>query len=212
MSHSAPAHAPDAAPAATASHGYTPSAPAPYGSAPPAYTRPACTPPAYAARSGAPTRAATPPRPAGAHASPAAATGARYRDAELASAAPGQLVVMLFDKCLLTVRRAGAAFAAGDVEARTDCLCRAGDMIAELRASLDFDAPDAAGAISRQLDALYAWTQGELFAANREQAPARLDPVLRVLGELREAFAGAQAQLAAEGAGAPAAAFRARSA
>lgn len=169
----------------------------------------------YAALATAPARVA-PSRPTarvrGGYGPAAAAPGARYRDAELATAAPGQLVVLLFDQCLLTVRRAGAAFAAGDVEARAGHLCRAADMVAELRASLDFDAPGAAGAISRQLAGLYAWTLGELFAANREQAPARLDPVLRVLGELRDAFAGAQAQLAAAGIGAHAAAAVARSA
>lgn len=150
---------------------------------------------------------------AGGYGTPAGSMpGARYRDAELAAAAPGQLVVLLFDKCLLTVRRAGAAFAAGDVEARVGHVCKAIDMVAELRGSLDFDAPGAAGAISRQLDALYAWTLGELVAANREQAPARLDPVLRVLGDLRDGFAGAQAQLAAEAAAGQATAPVARSA
>lgn len=170
----------------------------------------------YAALAYAPARVAS-PRPAArstpAVATPAAAApGARYRDAELASAAPGQLVVMLFDKCLLTVRRAAVAFTAGDVEARVGHLGKAADMVAELRVSLDLGAPGAAGAIGHQLDALYAWTIGELFAANREQAPARLDPVLRVLGELRDAFAGAQAQLAAEGIGGHAAGAVARSA
>jgi flagellar protein FliS len=159
----------------------------------------------------APARAALPPRLAARPAAPRpaaggaygaaagghAATASRYREAELASATPGQLVVMLFDKCLLTVRRAEAAFAAGDVETRIEHVCKAADMVTELRASLDFE---AGGAISTQLDALYAFTLGELFAANRHQDPARLAPVLRVLGDLREAFAGAQAQLAAQSA------------
>jgi flagellar protein FliS len=122
----------------------------------------------YAA-SYAPARAAAPPsrpgaravapRPAppggtyGAAAAPAA-SATRYRDAELASASPGQLVVMLFDRCLLTVRRAEAAFAAGDVEARVAHVCAAADMVTELRASLDFA---AGGQMSRQLDALYVF-------------------------------------------------------
>jgi flagellar protein FliS len=130
-----------------------------------------------------------------------AAQASRYRDAELAAATPGQLVVMLFDKCLLTVRRAEAAFAAGDVPARVEHVCRAADMVTELRASLDFE---AGGAISTQLDALYAFVLGELFAANRDRDPARLTPALRVLGGLRDGFAGAQAQLAVGTAGAAA--------
>ncbi len=126
-----------------------------------------------------------------------ASTAARYREAELASATPGQLIVMLFDKCVLTVRHAEQAFAAGDVAGRVDHVCKAVDMVTELRGSLDFA---AGGEISVQLDALYAFVLRELFAANREQDPGKLVPVLRVMGELREAFAGAQAQLAAQGA------------
>jgi flagellar protein FliS len=103
---------------------------------------------------------------------------------------------MLFDKCVLTVRRAEAAFAAGDVAGRVEHVCKAAEMVGELRASLDFE---AGGALSTQLDGLYAWVVGELYAANREAGPARLAPVLRVLAELRDGFAGAQAQLAAAG-------------
>ena len=160
----------------------------------------------HAALAYAPARTATPPvrpaapaapaprRPAGSGSYGAIASADRYRDAELAAATPGQLVVMLLDRCVLTVRRAETAFAVGDVEARVAHLCRAADMLAELRASLDFD---AGGALSGQLDALYAFAAAELFAANRHQAPARLGPVVRVLGNLRDGFAGAQAELAA---------------
>lgn len=172
----------------------------------------------YAAAYAAPARAAVPPRPAarpvaprpvgsatsgagyGAAAGGYASTAARYRDAELASATPGQLVVMLFDKCLLTVRRAEAAFAAGDIEARVEHVSKAADMVTELRGSLDFE---AGGAISTQLDALYAFVLRELFEATTRRDAARLGPVLRVMGELRDAFAGAQAQLAAERAAPP---------
>ena len=157
----------------------------------------------YSAHAYAPTATQRPaPRPAAPSTTPVrpyAAQASRYRDAELASASPGQLVVLLFDKCALTIRRAQAALAAGDIPARTAHICAAADMIAELRGSLDFD---AGGAISRQLDALYAYSLRELFAANRAQDPAKLASVLHVVSELREGFAGAVAQLAAQG-GAP---------
>jgi flagellar protein FliS len=138
-------------------------------------------------------------------AAPGASQAARYRDAELAATPAGQLVVMLFDKCLLTVRRAQAAFAAGDVAARGAHLCAAADMVAALRGALDLA---AGGDVARQLDALYAFASRELFEATRRQDAARLGPVLHVLGELREAFAGAQAQVAAAAPAARAAAVR----
>jgi flagellar protein FliS len=159
-------------------------------------------PPARPAAHPAASRAAVLPStsPArGAYGAPggAAAQAARYREAELLSATPGQLVVMLFDKMLLTLRRARLAMDAGDIEQRTVQLLAADDMIAELKVSLDHE---QGGAISRDLDALYAFMLRELHAANRTKDGARIDVVLRIAAELREAFAGAQRQLAASAA------------
>lgn len=150
----------------------------------------------YPAYAHAPTGAQrfVPRLPAPAPVRPQAANVSRYRDAELAGATPGQLVVMLFDKCMLTVRRAQAAVAAGDIPARTVHICSAADMIAELRGSLDFE---VGGDISRQLDALYAYATRELFAANRTNDAAKLASVLDVVAGLRDGFAGAVAQIAA---------------
>lgn len=150
---------------------------------------------------GAPGGAPAAARPA---ANPFAAQANRYREAELSSATPGQLVVMLFDKLQLTLRRARVALDAGRVEERTEHILKAHDMLAELRCCLDFE---QGGAISVQLDALYAWGLGELIEANRRQDGAKLDGVLRMAGELREAFAGALGQLG--GAATPAASMAA---
>jgi flagellar protein FliS len=121
-----------------------------------------------------------------------AAQAARYRDAELASATPGQLVVMLFDKMLLTVRRARVAMEAGQIDERTEQILKAHDMLGELRLSLDFE---QGGEIARQLDALYAFALRELLDANRLQSTPKLDTVLTIATDLREAFAGALVQL-----------------
>lgn len=148
-----------------------------------------------------PSRAPAAARAAGAAAGTSQAT--RYRDAELASATPGQLVVLLFDKMALTLRRARVAMDAGEIAERCELLMKAADMITELQVSLDHA---VGGDISRNLDALYAFMVRELHAANRQQDGARIDVVLRIAGELRDAFAGAQQQLAAAPAPAVAAA------
>jgi flagellar protein FliS len=168
-------------------------------------------PSTYAARaatlrpSAAPGAATT----AASAANPYAAQANRYRDAELASATPGQLVVMLFDRLVLTLQRARTAMDAGQIEARTELVLKAADMVGELRLSLDHA---QGGDIAGQLDALYGFMLRELFDANRHQDGARLAVVARIAGELREAFAGAQAQLAAQAATAGAGALEARSA
>lgn len=137
------------------------------------------------APSSLPSAALGPRRP-----QPFASQAARYRDAELLSATPGQLVVMLFDKMLLTLRRARTACDAKQIEVRCEQILRASDMVTELRVSLD---REQGGQIAAQLDALYAYMLRELLEANRRNDGARLDVVTRMAAELREAFAGAVA-------------------
>ena len=120
---------------------------------------------------------------------------ARYRDAELASQSPGQLVVLLFDRMLLTLRRARMANDARQIEQRCELLLRASDMITELRVSLDHE---QGGIIAANLDQLYGFMLRELTDANRLQDSARIDTAVRIAGELRDAFA----QVVAVGAGA----------
>ena len=134
--------------------------------------------------------------PAGLPARPVAAAGrapagyanqaARYRNAELESASPGQLVVMLFDKILLTLRRARLAIESRSIEDRVELLLKANEMITELRVSLDFE---QGGAIAQNLDALYAFSLRQLFEASRTGDAAKIDGVVRVMDELRDAFA-----------------------
>lgn len=133
-----------------------------------------------------------------------ASSAARYREAELLSASPGQLVVMLYDKMLLTLRRARAANDARQVAQRVDEICKATDMITELRISLDHE---QGGQISAQLDALYAFMLRELLEANRKQDSARIDVVLKIATDLRDGFAqivAGQAAATASAAAAPA--------
>lgn len=127
----------------------------------------------------------------GASARPAAPSAyatqaARYRDAELAAATPGQLVVMLFDKILLTLRRARVAAEARRIEERVELLLRANEMIGELKISLDFE---QGGQIARNLDALYAFSMRSVFDATRTGDVGTIDTVVRVLSELRDGFA-----------------------
>ena len=135
---------------------------------------------------GNPYGASARPVAAGAAAGPYATQAARYRDAELATASPGQLVVMLFDKIILTLRRARLAVEARRIEERVELLLKASEMISELRLSLDFE---QGGAIAQNLDALYAFSLRQLFEVTRTPDVAKIDGVLRVMSELREAFA-----------------------
>ena len=105
----------------------------------PALAHPSYAPSSFSSRPAgfAPKRqaapAASPSAASPSSASPYAAQTARYRDAELINATPGQLVVLLYDKTLLTLRRARIACDANQIEVRCEQLLKAADMVAELR-------------------------------------------------------------------------------
>jgi flagellar protein FliS len=102
---------------------------------------------------------------------------------------------MLFDKILLTLRRARLAIEGRRIEERVELLLKANEMISELRLSLDFE---QGGAIAQNLDALYAFSLRQLFEATRSPDVAKIDGVLRVMSELRDGFAAVVAGAAAE--------------
>jgi len=119
-------------------------------------------------------------------ASPFATQAARYRDAELQTATPGQLIALLYDAMLRNLGRARIACEAKQIEVRCEQIVKAGEMIGELQISLDHQ---AGGDISKQLDALYGFMLKELYEANRKQDATKIDVVIKMASELREAFA-----------------------
>ena len=110
----------------------------------------------------------------------------RYREMEIMSAAPGQLVVILYDHLLVTLRRARMAIEAGDVEARGELLEKARAVVTELLVTLDHD---RGGDIARNLSGLYSFILSELVQAGVRPSAERLDRVTVMVGELRDAFA-----------------------
>ena len=119
---------------------------------------------------------------------------AQYQEVAVRSAAPGQLVVMVYDHLLLHLRRARLAVEQGNVELRVASFDRARAALGELLATLDHE---RGGEMARQLSGVYAFLLGELAELGRQPAVARLDRVTRMAEELRDAFAaiaGAPAQ------------------
>jgi len=83
----------------------------------------------------------------------------RYRETEVLTATPGQLVVLLYDHLLLSLRRARTAMDARDVEAQSVCLEKGRDVLTELLVTLD---RDRGGEVASNLAALYSFLLGEL--------------------------------------------------
>lgn len=120
---------------------------------------------------------------------PAQAYGQAYLDGSIQTASPAQLVLALFDRALVALRRAGGSLTLGGVEAIEPAhreLVRAQDIVVELRSSLDHE---RGGDIAASLDALYAFCLDRLIVANVTKDPSGLRDVGEVMGSLREAWA-----------------------
>jgi flagellar protein FliS len=110
----------------------------------------------------------------------------RYRETEVLTATPGQLVVLLYDHLLTSLRRARVAMEARELEAQGEHLERGRNVLTELLVTLD---QERGGEVAANLGALYSFLLGELVQLGVRADVPRLDRVTRMIGELREAFA-----------------------
>lgn len=118
-----------------------------------------------------------------------------YRQVGIATESRERLVVMLFDGLLKFMAQAKTAIDARQIEAAHNALIRAQDIVLELQRTLDHSqAPELAA----NLDALYSYFFKQLVEANRQKSRAAVEEIEPFVLELRDAFAQAEQQLAAE--------------
>ena len=103
----------------------------------------------------------------------------------VAAADSHQLIVMLIDGVLERIARAHGAIDNGAPAVRVQMVYRAIEIIAELRASLDFA---AGGEIAVNLGNLYDYCSHRLMKANIETSAPMLDEVANLLREIRSAW------------------------
>lgn len=109
-----------------------------------------------------------------------------YREREVLTASPEKLVLITFDHILVNLRRARLAIEAGNIETRAQALGKAREGVMELLMSIDVE---RGGEVGNNLRALYAFVVREIFEVGRTRDVAKLDAVVNVLNNLREAFA-----------------------
>jgi len=109
-----------------------------------------------------------------------------YREREILTASPEKLVVITFDHILVNLRRARLAIEAGNIELRAQSLGKAREGVMELWMSVDLE---RGGDVAANLHALYSFAVRELLDVGRTRELAKLDSVVKVIGNLREAFA-----------------------
>lgn len=117
---------------------------------------------------------------------------AAYLNASVSTANPQRLLVMLFDRLVLDIRRGLEAQQAGDYQEASTQLLHAQEIVSELRSSLKVDAWDG----GPRLAALYDWLFGELIKANvgrdRDVTAACISVVEPLAASWREAALAAQ--------------------
>lgn len=118
-----------------------------------------------------------------------------YRGNSIATATPGQLLVMLFDRLVLDCERGLRALIAQDREAAHAQLVHAQAIITELQSSLDTDGMPA----GQELLALYAYVQRRLVQANVTGQPAAAKEALVLARQLCDTWRTAAAIAARDG-------------
>ena len=121
----------------------------------------------------------------------------KYKAAQVETASPGQILVALYDGCIRFCRAAQVHIEAGDVAAKGKMISKAVAILGELRSTLDHEvAPELCDSLER----LYIFFQEQLSLANIKMDPALIDPVIKLMGDLRGAWGTAVAEVENSGA------------
>lgn len=112
---------------------------------------------------------------------------AAYKQTQVKTAGPGQLVVMLYDEAIRQLE-----YAVELLESKTkqldkvnNSILKARDIITELMVSLDFE---KGGDFSRTMFSLYLWFNDQLLEANLQKKSEPIKVIVRQMSEIRDAW------------------------
>lgn len=111
-----------------------------------------------------------------------------YRNNQIMTASPEQILIMLYDGAIRFVRQAKLAIEENRLGDKAQAINRAVAIITEFSNTLDYE---AGGDLALELNQLYDFAVRELAAVNAGNDARRLEPVEKVLLDLREGFVGA---------------------
>ena len=117
---------------------------------------------------------------------PYAATTNAYKSTAVMTATPEQLVVMLYDGAIRFLRQATAAMQEGAHGHASERIGRTEAIIDELLSTLNHE---AGGELATRLQAIYAFCRRCLIEARVERESSKVAHVIRLLVDLREAWA-----------------------
>lgn len=109
----------------------------------------------------------------------------RYREAEVLTASPARLVVIVYEHLLVNLRRARLLVEETGIGARSESLERARAALTELLVSLD---KEKGGELAIRLGSIYTFMLGELAVLGVKPHAGRMDAIIALASELHEAF------------------------
>ena len=112
-----------------------------------------------------------------------------YLESRIEAADPLELVRLLYQGAIASVKEARRHLAAGEIGARSRAISKALAILTELSASLDHT---RGGELSQRLGQLYDYMQRQLLEANFRQTDGPMTEVLGLLATLGEAWDGIQ--------------------
>lgn len=110
---------------------------------------------------------------------------AAYRNIEVQSRTPLELVVMLYDGALRFLNAGRTAIERKDVRARQEAFNRLLAIISELQNTLNIE---GGGPVATSLDELYSFMTRRILDAAMQNSTAPLDEVQRVIETLRDGW------------------------
>lgn len=108
-----------------------------------------------------------------------------YRETQVTTTSPGQVLLMLYDGALNYLSRAKERIDANDPAGKGILISKALDVINELASSLN---AEKGGKLAGNLNELYFYCNKRLFMANLKMDKAMIDEVMKILGGLRSAY------------------------
>ncbi|HHY44756.1 MAG TPA: flagellar export chaperone FliS [Firmicutes bacterium] len=102
------------------------------------------------------------------------------------TAAPAELVLMLYNRALRTMEEATGYLERKDMEGSNRSLQKAQDIVDELRFSLNVS---AGGQLARDLAAVYDYVGSRLLMANIRKDASLVSEAAKVLTEIRDGWA-----------------------
>lgn len=109
---------------------------------------------------------------------------AQYRQTQVQTAAPEQLILMLYDGAIKFCLQAKECIAQKDVPGANAALIRVQDIISELQFSVNAEA----GEIAQQLSLLYDYLYRRALDANLAKDVAIIDEIVNMVRDLRSTW------------------------